>query len=329
MPKRARARSLALLAAAALGVVPITAGMARAERLAFVLNSAGASISEIDADTRQEVRRVSVLREPHHLALSPDGKSLVVGDTAGNALFFLDPDTGAVQRQITVSDPYQLFFSPDGRFLTVAGLARNQVDIYGVPDYRLLHRVPARAMPSHMNYAPDSATVYVSLQDTDALLAIATGTGAVLWKRRVCATPAGVLWHDGTVLVGCMGASGVAMVDPKDGHVVRMIDTGRGAHNLFMSPDGRTLYVTNREAGTISLLDPTTYVVRRVWSVPGGPDDLTFATDGKIWAGLRWRQHVAIIDPATGDYTTIPTGRSPHGIWLNTQPRPSRIAAAN
>ena len=167
---------------------------ADAAPLAFVLNSAGASISEIDADTMQEVRRLPVLREPHHMALSPDGRSLVVGDTAGNALIFLDPDTGAMQRRIAVSDPYQLFYSPDGRFLTVAGLARNQVDIYDASDYRLLHRVPAPAMPSHMNYSPDSAVVYVSLQDTNALVAIDTATGAVRWNRHVCETPAGGRW---------------------------------------------------------------------------------------------------------------------------------------
>lgn len=316
-----RLATIALLLAAPLGAARAEAPFTP-RHLAFVVNSADASISEIDIDTKQEVRRIPVLREPHHLALTPDGSSLVVGDTAGNALFFLDPDTGAVQRQITVSDPYQISFSPDGRFLTVAGLARNQVDIYDAHTYALLHRVPARAMPSHINYAPDSSVAYVSLQDTDSLMAIETATGKVQWIAKVGRTPAGVLWHDGAILVGDMGSDYVAVVDPVDGHVERKVRTGRAAHNLFMSPDGRALYVTNRVAGTISLLDPTTLDVIRTYSVPGGPDDISFAPDGSIWAGLRWRQHVAVIDPRTGTYTTIPTGRSPHGIWLNTQNRP-------
>ncbi len=302
--------------------------VADAAPIAFVLNSAGASISEFDANTHREIRRIPVLREPHHLALTPDGRSLVVGDTAGNALFFLDPDTGLLQKRITISDPYQLFFAPDGKTLAVAGLARNQVDIYDASDYRLLHRIAAPAMPSHMNYAPDSSRVFVSLQDTNELLAIDVASGRVLWRRPVCRTPAGVLWHGGKLLVACMGESGIAVVEPADGTVDRIVPTGRGAHNLFISPDGRTLYVSNRVGGTISLLDPETLAVERTWAIPGGPDDITFATDGKIWASLRWRQHVAIIDPATGAYTTIPTGRSPHGIWLNTQPRPRGIASA-
>ena len=250
-----------------------------------------------------------------------------MGDTAGNALFYFDPDTGAMQRQITVSDPYQVSFSPDGRWFTVAGLARNQVDIYDAASMRLIHRVPARAMPSHINYAPDSSVVYVTLQDTDSLLAVETGSGRVLWTSKVGKTPAGVMWHDGALLVGDMGSDHIAVVDPVDGHVERTVTTGRAAHNLFISPDGKSLYVTNRVSGTLSELDPTTLAVRRSFSVPGGPDDISFGPDGTIWASLRWRQHVALIDPRTGAYTTIVTGRSPHGIWLNTGARPRAVAA--
>jgi YVTN family beta-propeller protein len=96
---------------------------AHAENLAFVINSNDASVSVIDIGTHQVVRTIPMLREPHHMALTPDHRSLVIGDTAGNALFFLDPRTGAVQRRVVVSDPYQIQYSPNGRYLTVAGLA--------------------------------------------------------------------------------------------------------------------------------------------------------------------------------------------------------------
>ena len=85
---------------------------ARAASIAFVINSNDASLSLIDVESRQEIRRVPLLREPHHMALTPDHKSLVVGDTTGNTLFFLDPRTGEMQRQATISDPYQLQYSP-------------------------------------------------------------------------------------------------------------------------------------------------------------------------------------------------------------------------
>ncbi len=301
--------------------------LARADGIAFVVNSKDASISEIDVATQKEIRRVPVLREPHHMALTPDGKSLLVGDTAGNALFYLDPHTGEVQRRLTISDPYQITFSPDGRYLTVAGLARNQIDIYDAATMQLLHRVPAPTMPSHINYSPNSSMVYVSLQGSDSLIAIATASGQVAWKTRVGRTPAGVLWHDGRLLVGIMGSDCVAVVDPLDGHVERCIRTGRGAHVMFIPPDRKAIYVSNRVDGTISVLDPATLAVERTFKVPGGPDDMDFAPDGRIWISQRWTEHIGIMDPATGAIETVPVGRSPHGIWLDTHMPPPVLAA--
>ena len=314
-----------LLPALLLSLLP-TLGMARP--LAFVINSSEASVSLIDIDTHAEIRRIPVLREPHHMALTPDGASLLIGDTAGNTVLFLDPHTGELQRRAVMSDPYQLQYSPDGKWLTVAGLARNQIDIYDAATLTLAHRIPASSMPSHINYSPDSAVAYVSLQGTDSLVAIDVKSGKTLWLTNVGKTPAGVLWLNGRLLVGIMGADYVAVVDPATGSVERKIQTGRGAHNLFMSPDARTLYVCNRVDGSISLLDPRTLTIRSRIAVSGGPDDMDFAPDGKVWVTRRWAHTVALLDPVAGTFTTIETGRSPHGIWLNTHPAaPTRVSS--
>ena len=232
----------ALLLLPMLLLVPLAA---RASGVAFIINSGAASISVVDMATQQEVRRIPVLREPHHLVLSPDGKSLLVGDTAGNEMLFLDPATGAIQKRMPVADPYQLGFSPDGKFLTVAGLARNQIDVYDAASMKLLKRFPVVSTPSHVAYAADSGAVYVSLQDSDRLVAIDLRGLTVLWNQPVGKTPAGVLWHQGKVLVADMGTDYVAQVDPADGRVLAKIQTGKGAHNLFLSPDRKVLWVNN------------------------------------------------------------------------------------
>jgi DNA-binding beta-propeller fold protein YncE len=290
---------------------------ARASGVAFIINSAGASISVVDMTSQREVRRIPVLREPHHLVLSPDRKSLLVGDTAGNEMLFLDPATGAIQKRMPVADPYQLGFSPDGKFLTVAGLARNQIDVYDAVSMKLIKRFPVVATPSHVAYAPDSATVFVSLQDSDRLVAIDLHDMAVKWNQPVGKTPAGVLWLNGHVMVADMGTDYVAEVDPADGRVIAHIQTGKGAHNLFLSPDRKILWVNNRAGGTTAALDATTLKIIRTYAIPGGPDDIDFAPDGKLWITRRWAAKVAVLDPSTGAYQTIDVGRSPHGLYLN------------
>jgi DNA-binding beta-propeller fold protein YncE len=296
--------------------------------VAFIVNSAGASISVVDMATLKEVRRIPALREPHHLALSPDGRSLLVGDTAGNQMMFLDPNTGAVQQRLPITDPYQLAFSPDGKFLTVNGLARNQVDVYDATTMKLIKRFPVVATPSHLDYAPDSSTVFVSLQDSDKLAAFDLRTMTEKWTMPVGKTPAGVMWLNGRVLVADMGTDYLAAVDPETGKVVEHIETGKGAHQLFLSPDRKILWVNNRAGGTTVSLDSTTLKPIRSYKIPGGPDDLAFAPNGKLWITRRWAEKVAVLDPATGDYQTIDVGRSPHGLFLNPKaPSPSAVSS--
>jgi DNA-binding beta-propeller fold protein YncE len=303
---------------AVLFIAPLVSiSPAFASGLAFVVNSGGASISLVDMSSEKELRRIPVLREPHHVALSPDGKSLLVGDTVGNEMLFFDPSTGALQKRKPVADPYQLAFSPNGRFLVVNGLARNQVDVYDAASMQLLKRFPTPSMPSHLDYAPDSSRVFVSLQGTDSLVAIDLSRMAILWTAKIGRTPAGVLWHDGKVLVADMGTDYVAVVDPADGRVVNRIHTGKGAHNLFISPDRKIIWVNNRVGGTTTSLDAATLAPIRSYAIPGGPDDIAFAPDGKLWITRRWAEKVAVLDPKTGEYETIDVGRSPHGLFLN------------
>ncbi len=300
-----------------LALLVVGGRLAAASGIAFVVNSGGASVSLVDMSTEKELRRIPMLREPHHLVLSPDGKSLLVGDTAGNEMVFLDPATAAVQKHMAVADPYQLGFSPNGRFLVVNGLARNQVDIYDAASMSLLKRFPIASMPSHLAYAPDSGRVFVSLQGTDSLVAIDLQKMAILWTEKVGHTPAGVMWHNGKVLVADMGTDYVAVVDPADGHVTDRIHTGKGAHNLFLSPDGKIIWVNNRVGGSTTSLDASSLTLIRSYSIPGGPDDIAFAPDGRLWITRRFAEKVAVLDPKSGDYQTIEVGRSPHGIFLS------------
>ena len=302
---------LFVLVAAAMGPGPAQAGAV------LVMNSAAASLSVVDLATRQELRRIPVLREPHHWALSPDGRDLLVGDTGGNELLDLDPASFALRRRIPVADPYQLGFSPDGRTLTVNGIARNQVDVYDAATLKLLHRFPVASMPSHLAYSPDSSMVFVSLQGTDKLTAIDLRAMQVRWTAPVGRTPAGVMWHDGQVLVACMGADYFSVVDPVDGRVEQRVHTGRGAHTLFLSPDGARIWVNNRVEGSTSVLDARSLHVLRTYKLPSGPDDIVFAPDGRLWITQRFARTVAVLDPRTGDIQQADVGRSPHGIFLN------------
>ena len=62
-------------------------------RPVFVLNSLDATVSVIDPVTFREINRIAVGKEPHHLYMTPDDKSLLVANALGDSLTFIDPAT--------------------------------------------------------------------------------------------------------------------------------------------------------------------------------------------------------------------------------------------
>ena len=296
-------------------VLLLAPGMARAD-LVYVLNSGEATVSILDGQTRQEVNRMRVLREPHHLVLTPDGRQLVIADSGGNELIFVEPTTGQVLRRERISNPYHLEYSPDGRFLVVASLRRDQVDIYDANTLQMLQRFRPGDMPSHVAFSPDSKRAFVTIQGSGTLVAIDMETRGQLWSVPVGPEPAGVTWHRGRLIVGIMGSDHFVTVNPENGEVARSFTLGRGAHTIFPSPDGRALYATSRVDSRLAEIDPDTLTVRRVWNIPGGPDCLTFDPEGRIWMTLRWVGRIAVLDPREAEWTTVRVGRSPHGIFF-------------
>jgi DNA-binding beta-propeller fold protein YncE len=203
----------------------------------------------------------------------------------------------------------------------VNALRINHVDVYDGVTLQLVKRFAAGKMPSHLDFSPDSRWSFNSMQGSNTLVSFDLASLTERWRAKVGDTPAGVLWHNGKVLVAIMGGNGIAELDPATGARLRFIETGEGAHNIFHDSASETLYVSNRLGGSLTALDPATLDLRRTYVLPGGPDDIGVDPAGKIWIALRFAETVAVLDPATGEYDSIPVGRSPHGIFLSTELR--------
>jgi YVTN family beta-propeller protein len=53
--------------------------------------------------TWKEVKRIPTGKEPHHLYLTPDEKSVIVANALSDSLTFIDPRTAEVQRRCAAS----------------------------------------------------------------------------------------------------------------------------------------------------------------------------------------------------------------------------------
>ena len=312
-----------LIAAAVCLPVFLATVEAAGPALAIALNSGDGTLSLIDTETYRVVGKTQVCKEPHHLMPSPDDKSVIVACAASNQLVFFDPLTGKEQKRIRdISDPYHLGFSPDRKLFVSNSLRLDRVDFYDTADFKLKARVHAPRTPSHMAFDAAGEMVFITLQDSNEVMAISLKTLKTEWVIPVGPTPAGIVMTPDNryLLVAIMGEGYVEVIDWKTQKTVKKVPTDIAAHNLHPRGDGRYYFVSNRsvKGGSISLFDTQTLTVVEKYDVPGGPDEMEVRADGKeLWATARFARRVQVIDLTTKMLkTSIPVGSSPHGVFF-------------
>jgi YVTN family beta-propeller protein len=139
---------------------------------------------------------------------------------------------------------------------------------------------------------------------------------------------------DGKVFfVAEMVAGGVFVIDGDAFTELDFIATGIGTHGLYPSRDGTKLYVANRGSahiggpphgpGSVTVIDFASRKIEATWPIPGGgsPDMGNVSADGRrLWLAGRYDNVVYAIDTTTGQVTSIPVGKEPHGLTVWPQP---------
>jgi len=293
-------------------------------KLAIILNSGEASVSLIDMPTRQVIKTIPVGKEPHHLMMTPDQKTLLIANAAGNDVVLMNPSTGELTGKIpNIIDPYQIGYSPNHKWFVANGNRLDRVDIYAADgaNLKLAKTVKLAKTPSHIAFTADSKIAFITLQDSSELAAIDLETQNVLWVMPTGKVPAG-LWMtpgDQYLLVGITGDDYVQVIDWKAHKEVKRIPTGKGAHNFRPLGDKKHVFVSNRIASTISLINMQTLEKEGdITGLPAGPDDMEITPDGKtLWVTFRFSKKVGVIDiPSMKLMTVIPVGKSPHGVFF-------------
>jgi len=142
--------------------------------------------------------------------------------------------------------------------------------------------------------------------------------GASAMPQDVRLTPDGK-----SFLVADMLRNGVWVIDAQSRDVKRFVPTGLGAHGLYPSRDAARIFVSNRDAGTITVLDAGTLAVEATWRVPGGSPDMGgVSVDGsELWLSGRYGNEVYVIDTRTGALLhRIGVDAGPHGLCVWPQP---------
>jgi YVTN family beta-propeller protein len=246
----------------------------------------------------------------------------------GDSITSIDPATGEKGRTLKVKDPYNMYYTPDGKYAIVVAERIHQLDFRDAQTMRLVKSVavPCRGV-DHMDFSANGRYLIASCEFSGAVVKVDVETQSVLGSLDL---PGGgmpqdvKLSPDGEVFyVADMRADGVHLIDGARLRVLGFLPTGKGAHGLYASRDSKVLYVSNREEGSISVIDFATRKVARKWEIPHGTPDMGgVSADGKVlWLSGRYSKEVYAIDTGDGRLRArIRVGKGPHGLCVYPQP---------
>ena len=297
--------------------------------LIYVPDTGSNDVYEINPRTYRVVRHFSVGAVPQHIVPSYDLRTLWVNNDIGNSLTAIDPATGKPGRTIRVDDPYNLYFTPDGRYAMVMAEERRRIDFRDAHTMKLRHQlsVPMCAGVNHGDFTANGRYMLVSCEFAPRMIVIDVPNQRVVKvvPLRSGASPQDVkLSPDGhTFYVADLSYGGVWMIGARHFRVHGFIRTGTGAHGLYPSRNAKDLYVSNRGAGTISVIRFATKRIIATWHIPNGSPDMgNVSANGRVlWLSGRYDNSVYAINTRTGKLLArIPVGFEPHGLCVYPQP---------
>ncbi len=285
----------------------------------------------------------------------------------------IDPKTGKPGQQVPVEDPYNMYWSPDGQFAIVVAEEFKRLDFRDPQTMAMKFSiaVPSCAGINHADFSIDGKLAFFTCEFNGSLTKIDLVNRKVLATIKlsqyfgrpevleqlatpgkkprliadasqlggtICTTP-GMPQDvraspDGkTLFVADMMADGVHVVDGERFKQIGFIATGIGAHGLYPSRDGKSLYVANRGSnqirgkplgkGSVSVIDFASRSVGKTWPVAGGgsPDMGNVSADGKyLWLSGRYDNVVYRFNTDSGAVDQVKVGREPHGLTVWPQP---------
>ncbi len=283
----------AALLLAACGAAPAPRDGGAPPGLLMVLNKTAARATVVEPDTGAVVARIDVGAGPHEAACSPDGRHVVVADygerTPGHTLTVIDAASLRVVRTIDLAPyhrPHGLAFLDDGRLLVTAETEKKLLVV------QPLSGVVERAIDTG--------------QQVSHMVVVPPGS------RRA--------W------VANIGSGSASVLDVDAGTLEGVVATGAGAEGIAAHPTRSEVWVTNRAADTVSVVDAATREVLAQIPCTGFPIRVAFTLDGaKALVSCATAHELAVFDVESRSLERRHSMLGPQGPGspsLNDQPAP-------
>ncbi|MCW5664409.1 MAG: PQQ-dependent catabolism-associated beta-propeller protein [Piscinibacter sp.] len=183
----------------------------------------------------------------------------------------------------------------------------------------LLRCTAALAATLGCTFAAAQGTAWVSSEKDDALTLIDTQTLAVKGTVPTCKRGRHIQrLPDGKLMVACTDSNAADVIDPATQKSVRRVPLGDEPEAFDLSPDGRTIYVSNEDEAEASFVDAATGKVLKSVKVGQEPEGVKVSADGKtLYVTSEVASLVHVIDVAQAKVVkNIKVGKRPRRMAI-------------
>ena len=262
-------------------------------RTAYVLNPAGHELVFLNCATDgtpaeeavpKVAARLALRGTLADLALSADGKTLVVSSQSPDLLAFISTETRQILGTVEVGQaPGPLAILPDSSKVFVADTGEQKISAADVASCKLLSHIEIGAKPTGLLAKPDGGELFVFVAPESRMIIADAFHDDVEQTFPLGRDPvAGIFRQDMSVLyVANAGDGSVSAIDVANRQVLASTHVGMQPTALALTPDQRLLVVADTAAGSLAILqaDPTSLSTARsslitTVAVGGSPVDV-------------------------------------------------------
>ncbi len=260
----------------------------------------GGVVYRLDPVTLEVTQAIHNDLKPFGATINAQTQTLWFGNTTNGSVTAIDAKTGDVkgrlvlesrQRSETVKplQPRQLAVDEKTNTVYITGIGKESSSVWVVDGDKIALKTTIEGTGSFgtgLAVDSDKQRLYVSNADGE-LITIDTATNKIVTRQKLQDDGKEHFYmnisldKDGQrAFITDSKQPEVLAVNLKDGKVLAKIDTKEGLAVLF-NPARNEVYVTQRKAGTVTVIDAKSYKVTKTIQTPTFPNSLALSADGK------------------------------------------------
>lgn len=252
---------------------PATAADAPPE-LVYVVNTGDGTVSLVDLAAMREIRKIPVGPAPYGVAVSADGKKLVVGVEGEGKVRFFDTGDASLLAEVAIGPMHNdhIVASADERYVLDANFHSDAVVGIGFDTMKEEFRIEGCSAPHVVKYGPLDKHAYVT----------------------------------------CKKITGIAIIDPQRRQLVKFHLLNVNPRSLTFSPDESRLYFGSFWVDGFFEMETATGKVTRLFRLPTPPADAApqevtyhgceYVGGDIVLAANEGRSYVDAVNVATGEH---------------------------